>query len=131
MTCPTVKRTARAKDRHPPPQLSCKLCRQKKLKCDKQAPCGNCKSSSAECITVFRHRLPRGRHARLSGDTLAFESTIRPTSPGHDSTLEQSTHIQERYRRVRRSESLLAEQTPDVLSVLDVGKAIIMVILDV
>jgi hypothetical protein len=132
MASPQVKRTAKAKDQqHPPPQLSCKLCREKKLKCDKQAPCGNCKSSGAECNTVFRHRLPRGRHARPSDDTLPFQSTTRPTSSSQDFTSKQSTHNQERNRRVRRLESLVAEQAPDVLSELDVGKAITAIVLDV
>ncbi|KAH8653276.1 hypothetical protein BGZ60DRAFT_497029 [Tricladium varicosporioides] len=118
MVCVTVKRTAKAKDQHPPPQLSCKLCREKKLKCDKQAPCENCKSIGAECNTVFRHRLPRGRHARhkSSGETLAFRSTTRPASPNQDSTSEQGIHNQESNKRLRRSESLVAERTPDELS---------------
>lgn len=132
MASPPVKRTAKAKDQqHPPPQLSCKLCREKKLKCDKRAPCGNCESSGAECNTVFRHRLPRGRHARPSPDTLAFQSTTRPTSPSQDSTSEQSTHNHERNRSVRRLESLVAEQAPDVLSELDVGKAKTAIVPDV
>ena len=131
MANPPVKRTAKAKLQHPPPQLSCKLCREKKLKCDKQAPCGNCKSSGAECNTIFRHRLPRGRHARPSGDTPAFSNTTRPRSPSEDSTSEHSTHNYKSNNGERRLESLVAELAPDVLSELDVGKAIVAIAPDV
>lgn len=37
------------------PQLSCELCRERKVKCDKLSPCTN-------CIPVRRKRLPRCRH---------------------------------------------------------------------
>jgi hypothetical protein len=133
MVCATAKRAAKAKDQNPPPQLSCKLCREKKLKCDKQAPCENCKSIGAECNTVFRHRLPRGRHARhrSSGESLAFRSTTRPASPNHDSPSAQLPRNQDRNKRVRRSESLVEEQTPDVLSEFNVGKTIIAIFPDV
>jgi hypothetical protein len=46
------------------PQLSCVLCRGRKLKCDKLDPCSNCTSSGVVCTPVYRPRLPRGRHSR-------------------------------------------------------------------
>lgn len=48
----------------PVPQLSCALCRDRKLKCDKLEPCSNCTSSGVACMPIYRPRLPRGRHAR-------------------------------------------------------------------
>ncbi|KAL4925860.1 Zn(II)2Cys6 domain-containing transcription factor nscR [Aspergillus undulatus] len=63
------------------PQLSCALCRNRKLKCDKLDPCTNCTSSGVVCSPVYRPRLPRGRHARTashkSSSTNAPPSTIR------------------------------------------------------
>ena len=47
-----------------PPQLSCELCRERKVKCDKLEPCSNCLSSGAICVPIHRLRLPRGVHAR-------------------------------------------------------------------
>ncbi|KIM96896.1 hypothetical protein OIDMADRAFT_65474, partial [Oidiodendron maius Zn] len=46
------------------PQLSCELCRERKVKCDKLEPCTNCISSGVICVPIHRLRLPRGVHAR-------------------------------------------------------------------
>ncbi|KAK5678026.1 hypothetical protein LTR17_027674 [Elasticomyces elasticus] len=46
------------------PQLSCELCRERKVKCDKLQPCTTCVTADVECIAIFRPRLPRGRHAQ-------------------------------------------------------------------
>ncbi|KAI5458808.1 hypothetical protein BGZ63DRAFT_338983, partial [Mariannaea sp. PMI_226] len=48
------------------PQLSCELCRDRKVKCDKLDPCTYCVSHGVECKPVQRLRLPRGRHAPRS-----------------------------------------------------------------
>ncbi|KAH1311806.1 hypothetical protein KXX47_005355 [Aspergillus fumigatus] len=53
------------------PHLSCELCRERKIKCDKVDPCNNCVSAGVVCIPVHRPRLPRGVHARRA----------RPMSP--------------------------------------------------
>lgn len=62
------------------PQLSCALCRDRKLKCDKLDPCTNCTSSGVVCMPVYRPRLPRGRHARRSRKTPSQRSTTPPPS---------------------------------------------------
>jgi hypothetical protein len=46
------------------PRLSCKACRERKIKCDKLTPCSNCQRSDVICEAVNRKRLPRGRHVR-------------------------------------------------------------------
>ncbi|RHZ47435.1 Zn(II)2Cys6 domain-containing transcription factor nscR, partial [Aspergillus thermomutatus] len=46
------------------PHLSCELCRERKIKCDKVDPCTNCVSAGVVCVPVHRPRLPRGVHAR-------------------------------------------------------------------
>lgn len=48
------------------PQLSCQLCRERKVKCDKLKPCSNCASSGVVCVPIQRLRLPRGRHVHRS-----------------------------------------------------------------
>ncbi|PKX89161.1 Zn(II)2Cys6 domain-containing transcription factor nscR [Aspergillus novofumigatus IBT 16806] len=53
------------------PRLSCELCRERKIKCDKVDPCTNCVSAGVVCVPVHRPRLPRGVHARRA----------RPMSP--------------------------------------------------
>lgn len=44
------------------PQLSCELCCERKVKCDKLSPCTNCSKAGVACIPVRRKRLPRGWH---------------------------------------------------------------------
>ncbi|KAK4502076.1 hypothetical protein PRZ48_007887 [Zasmidium cellare] len=113
MAGPAGKRTAKSKEQEPPPQLSCELCREKKMKCDKQDPCGNCKTSGAECKTVFRHRLPRGRHVRAAGD--------RSTSPTQDISLDGAVGVQEPSGWQAGAAVLAAEQADGVLYNLEVG----------
>ncbi|KEQ79995.1 hypothetical protein M438DRAFT_359184 [Aureobasidium pullulans EXF-150] len=48
------------------PQLSCERCRERKVKCDKLDPCTGCIIAGVSCKTIYRDRLPRGRHARKS-----------------------------------------------------------------
>ncbi|KAG6005771.1 hypothetical protein E4U21_007722 [Claviceps maximensis] len=62
------------------PQLSCALCRDRKLKCDKLDPCTNCTTSGVTCEPVYRPRLPRGRHARRSRKNSTSTSTPPPQS---------------------------------------------------
>lgn len=45
-------------------RLSCEMCRQRKIKCDKLSPCTNCQRFGTICIPVERARLPRGRTGR-------------------------------------------------------------------
>ncbi|THW26578.1 hypothetical protein D6D23_03306 [Aureobasidium pullulans] len=60
------------------PQLSCELCRERKVKCDKLDPCTGCIIAGVSCKTIYRDRLPRGRHARKSIGNLEL-STPRVT----------------------------------------------------
>ncbi len=71
------------------PQLQCQSCSSRKVKCDKLRPCTNCVAAGVVCVPVRRMRLPRGRHARRSGE------------PGEDLM-----------RRVRRLESLINKAGP-------------------
>ncbi|KAB8262797.1 hypothetical protein BDV32DRAFT_120101 [Aspergillus pseudonomiae] len=73
-------------------RLSCELCRQRKVKCDKLNPCTNCQRFGATCVPVERARLPRGRSGRVTGKNAS----------GHDTGLKE---------RVDRLEELLRELT--------------------
>ena len=68
MTHAMASRPKRARPPPPPPaklpQLSCELCHERKVKCDKQQPCTNCHHAGVDCTPVHRKRLPRGRHVR-------------------------------------------------------------------
>ncbi|KAK6842038.1 fungal specific transcription factor domain-containing protein [Apiospora arundinis] len=44
------------------PQLSCNLCRRRKLRCDRCTPCGTCSSRNLQCTYANAPRSDRGRH---------------------------------------------------------------------
>jgi hypothetical protein len=67
------------------PQLSCVLCRDRKLKCDKLAPCSNCTSSGVACTPIYRPRLPRGRHARTVQSKISTPPDPRRRGNSNDS----------------------------------------------
>ncbi|GES63577.1 C6 transcription factor [Aspergillus terreus] len=58
-------------------RLTCELCRQRKVKCDKLNPCTNCQRLGATCVPVERARLPRGRSKRPSNNPPGDESVLR------------------------------------------------------
>ncbi|THX24809.1 hypothetical protein D6D12_07368 [Aureobasidium pullulans] len=90
------------------PQLSCELCRERKVKCDKLDPCTGCIIAGVSCKTIYRDRLPRGRHARKFIDTLE-SSTPRVTRHANrraaDTTAEASN--KKLRERVENLETLL------------------------
>ena len=48
-------------------QLSCEVCRERKVRCDKRHPCSTCSTTGATCKPVYRKRLARGRHVKSLG----------------------------------------------------------------
>ncbi|CAK7236057.1 hypothetical protein SCUCBS95973_009476 [Sporothrix curviconia] len=82
----------------PLPQLSCELCRSRKIKCDKLQPCTACASAGAPCVPVYRLRLPRGRHVH------AGEQQKRQHAPGTPKTVVDN----DLRRRIRRLEALIS-----------------------
>ncbi|KIM93457.1 hypothetical protein OIDMADRAFT_63348, partial [Oidiodendron maius Zn] len=69
------------------PQLSCELCRERKVKCDKLEPCTTCILSSVECLPIYRQRLPRGRHSQPK--TANTERRNQPPPPNRPSPVTQ------------------------------------------
>ena len=53
---------------------SCTLCRRRKVKCDRNIPCGNCARAHVECVPSAPSQLPRGRNGgrkrRTDGELL-------------------------------------------------------------
>ncbi|OCK75259.1 hypothetical protein K432DRAFT_429544 [Lepidopterella palustris CBS 459.81] len=84
------------------PQLSCELCRERKVKCDKLEPCTNCASSGVVCVPIRRLRLPRGVHAHRS----------HPTSPPPPPAVHVHAHAaiavnENLHKRIHRLEALV------------------------
>ncbi|KAL9094772.1 MAG: hypothetical protein Q9165_003043 [Trypethelium subeluteriae] len=102
-TATAAGNTGRRKDQAPP-QLSCELCRERKVKCDKRLPCTNCVSSGIVCVPIYRPRLPRGRHALRSRRT----STSPPAASSQLPALTTTTTVDEDLNeRIRRLEALV------------------------
>ena len=53
----------------PPRLYSCVLCRQRRVKCDKQQPCSNCTRAHAECV----HTIPAPPRRRKEKEKLVEE----------------------------------------------------------
>lgn len=87
----TGKESSQPATSTPRVRLSCELCRQRKVKCDKLNPCTNCQRFGATCVPVERARLPRGRSGRVAKN-----------APVQDTNLKE---------RVSRLEELLRELT--------------------
>ncbi|RDL40359.1 uncharacterized protein BP5553_00338 [Venustampulla echinocandica] len=59
-----------------PTRLACETCSQRKVKCDKRAPCSNCHRSGAQCVPVERKRLPRGRQKVVSKEEVPTNNSV-------------------------------------------------------
>lgn len=61
----TLESSDSANIQGPPHQISCLVCRQRKVKCDKQQRCSNCVKAGIECVYVIparpRRRIGNGR----------------------------------------------------------------------
>lgn len=89
------------------PQLSCDLCRERKVKCDKLDPCSNCATAGVACSTIYRNRLPRGRHANRSGVGSAPSSGANHTHPRRSRAVAAAqTTNRELRQRIQRLETL-------------------------
>ncbi|KAJ5714340.1 VrtR2 [Penicillium malachiteum] len=89
------------------PQLSCASCRDRKLKCDKLDPCTNCTASGLVCISIYRPRLRRGRHARRSGQQSSPPPAINREQVYARSAAEDTAVNKNLTERVCRLESLV------------------------
>lgn len=87
--------------------LSCELCRERKVKCDKLDPCTNCSSAGVICVPVRRPRLPRGAHAqrlrRNSPEDPEAPIQIDIASPADAGTIADD----DLKKRIRRLEALV------------------------
>ncbi|OAA64571.1 Transcription factor [Niveomyces insectorum RCEF 264] len=88
------------------PQLSCDLCRSRKIKCDKQ-PCTACASAGAQCTPVYRLRRPRGWHVHNQQQQIS-----RLAQP---STRSSSSVNDDLRRRIWRLEALVSKASPRAL----------------
>lgn len=71
------------------PRLACQQCKQRKLRCDKGAPCTACRNADLTCQSVQRARLPRGK----SGRTRIQKPTLEDRVTKLESLLEQHNEV--------------------------------------
>ena len=60
----------------PIPRLACQQCKQRKIKCDKGAPCSACRNAGLSCHAIQRARLPRGKTAKSRSANTNMETRI-------------------------------------------------------
>lgn len=87
------------------PRLSCELCRERKVRCDKADPhCTTCVKAGMACVPVYRKRYSRGRHAarRNAGPQ------ARRTAPAAGAVPQQMEE-DDLQDRVRRLECLISD----------------------
>lgn len=93
------------------PRLSCDLCRERKVRCDKASPhCTNCVKAGMACVPVYRKRYSRGRHtSRRNPDTRAEQ-----VAPAAGAVPQQSEEDDLR-DRVRKLECLINDMNHERL----------------
>ncbi|KAI9645554.1 hypothetical protein NHQ30_006296 [Ciborinia camelliae] len=81
----------RERDPHPPPSqprkrrrpaLSCIQCRRRKIKCDRNMPCGQCISSKTSACQYSSDPAPQSKRPRVNGNG---QYPATPSTVGHDS----------------------------------------------
>ena len=97
---------AKAVDGPSKKRLACQACQRRKIKCDRNLPCEQCRRKNSPCIPVANQRLPRGRNGgrqKLNGDLTAriakLESLLTQAKPqidlpnGSPPALNSAAHI--------------------------------------
>lgn len=80
------------------PALSCVECRRRKIKCDRNDPCGHCKATRIQCVyNIYGNSAPNGNEQAPHGlwtspASPATSGTVPPASLGH---LQSSTPAQQ------------------------------------
>lgn len=84
---------------------SCFVCRQRKVRCDKQSPCGNCRRANIPCVLPQTDRPPRwARRRELLANNAANAAASALLGP-HGADLNNAKLME----RVRDLESLVTE----------------------
>ncbi|KAI0126753.1 C6 transcription factor [Xylariales sp. AK1849] len=90
------------------PQLSCSLCTERKVKCDKLKPCTHCVSSGVPCVPIHRLRLSRGRHVHH------LPRTSPPAINGQVQTTAADDDLKDRIRRLEALVDSMSSRTTGV-----------------
>lgn len=80
---------------------SCVVCRSRKVRCDKQSPCSNCRRANIDCVVPSNDRPPRWarRMERLTHNAASPAASPQDSDPGTGLVME----------RLRNLESLVKE----------------------
>jgi hypothetical protein len=101
-----------------PRVLSCVLCSQRKVKCDRKSPCANCVKAGAQCISaasITRQRRRRFPERELLDRLRLYEELLRkhnvPFQPLHASSAALSPTSNEKTDDQQHDEPLEARNT--------------------
>lgn len=88
------------------PRLSCELCRERKVRCDKASPhCTNCVKAGMACVPVYRKRYSRGRHTARRNLGPRAEGSAAVAAAG---VIPQQMENDDLRDRVRRLECMIS-----------------------
>lgn len=100
------------------PRLSCELCRERKVRCDKASPhCTNCVKAGMACVPVYRKRYSRGRHTARRNLGPRAEGTAIAAAAG---AVPQQMEEGDLRDRVRRLECLISNMNNERQDVADI-----------
>ena len=82
----------------PVPKLrSCVVCRSRKVRCDKQSPCSNCRRGNIACVFPSTNRPPRwarGRERLTNNPVVSATSSPQDAGPGVDKVMERLRNLE-------------------------------------
>jgi len=82
----------------PAPKLrSCVVCRSRKVRCDKQSPCSNCRRANIACVFPSTDRPPRWtrRLERLTNNAAASNApALQDANPGVDKVIDRLRNLE-------------------------------------
>jgi hypothetical protein len=79
----------------PAPKLrSCLVCRSRKVRCDKQSPCSNCRRANIACVLPSTDRPPRWARRLNQHAAIAGTSAPRDADLGVDNVMGRLRHLE-------------------------------------
>lgn len=87
-----------------PKGRSCVVCRNRKVRCDKQSPCSNCRRANIPCVFSSTERPPRWarRLERLTNNVPASSASAPPdTDPGVEKVMERLLNLENLVQELR------------------------------
>jgi Fungal Zn(2)-Cys(6) binuclear cluster domain len=121
-TSPGSARTSSSAPAPVPKSRSCVVCRNRKVRCDKQSPCSNCRRANIACVFPLADRPPRwARHLdRLTNNAAVSNAPARQDAgPGVGKVMDRLHNLENLVKELRGQ----LERAHAAASTADVGSS--------